>query len=580
MSERRVQTRSIPLRVRFRSTGEIQSGREQTGSYGSSESPRSAQAAVPAGVQTEQRNRQIRELLRLCDLLRADLELDVILQQVAVAISVCTSFRALAICLLDEPGKMLSTVAVAGVSDEDHRLLSEHVFPIDALFNLMRPQFRISQSFYIPHEQMRLLADRTVVTVRSIETEREENYEPGQWHPDDNLVVPLYSLREQKLLGCLLLDDPEDNNTPTRESIEIVELFANKAVVAIDNTRLLKEREKEQKLLEESIAVLCEDLEQLREVDLRQNVRVVHKKLQPAVEAINAMLDRVGLILYDMQKIVQVVDDHTYNVKGHTEQLAHETQKQDEKIQGATLVVRDIAGKMEDLTERSAILSRTVIEAVDVTVETQTAMDRAVEGMGRVREATMQSARAMKTLGESGQEINEAVLAMTDLTTRMHLLALNAAIEATRAGEQGQGFAIIAQEIRTLALHCSEAARKVGGYIRTVQDEVTEVSHSVEQSTQQVVMQTELVAQTSVALEAIGIVVVQLTDLVHSIGESAQTQLQGSQSAVNSLQDLSKTRGNVVHKMEKMQQSTRDLMELTNGLRARLIDVHLSERES
>ena len=58
----------------------------------------------------------------------------------------------------------------------------------------------------------------------------------------------------------------------------------------------------------------------------------------------------------------------------------------------------------------------------------------------------------------------------------MNLLALNTAIEAVRAGEQGQGFVVIAQEILSLAVSCAEAARKVASRIRAIQNEITTVS--------------------------------------------------------------------------------------------------------
>jgi methyl-accepting chemotaxis protein len=134
----------------------------------------------------------------------------------------------------------------------------------------------------------------------------------------------------------------------------------------------------------------------------------------------------------------------------------------------------------------------------------------------------------MKRLGESGQEINDTVLTITDLTTRMNLLALNAAIEAVRAGEHGQGFAMIAQEMRTLAVHSTEAARKVDTRMRAIQQETATAAVSVEQNTRQVVMQTELVTQTGVALDAISVVTEQMADLVQAIAELAGRAVAGS----------------------------------------------------
>src|SRR2546429_3472313 len=168
MSERKPQTRYIPLRVRFRPTSENHShGREQNVPVnGTSSSLQSAVAEFDRASEGEQHARLIRELLHLCDLLRTDLSLDDMLQQIASSIAACTGFRGLAINLMDESEKMLRVVAAAGVTEEDQRLLHEKPFPVDILFSLMRPQFRISQSYFIPHEQFGLLADATVVMIK------------------------------------------------------------------------------------------------------------------------------------------------------------------------------------------------------------------------------------------------------------------------------------------------------------------------------------------------------------------------------------------------------------------------------
>ena len=168
-------------------------------------------------------------------------------------------------------------------------------------------------------------------------------------------------------------------------------------------------------------------------------------------------------------------------------------------------------------------MGKAALEAAEVTSVGQQQVDRANEGMRQVREATLQSARAIKRLGEGGQEINNTVVELTDLTTRMNLLALNAAIEAVRAGEQGQGFAVIAQEIRALSAHCAEAARKVSARLHAIQSEVAVASKSVDASITQVVVQCELVTQMGVALDAIGIVTEQMADLAQGLGEVAST---------------------------------------------------------
>jgi methyl-accepting chemotaxis protein len=247
-------------------------------------------------------------------------------------------------------------------------------------------------------------------------------------------------------------------------------------------------------------------------------------------------------------------------------------------VQHISRAIDEIADTMTQLSRSAAELSRVAVEAMDVTLDGQSAVDRAVDGMGQVREATMLSARIMKRLGESGQEINETVLAITDLTTRMNLVALNAAIEATRAGEHGQGFAAIAQEIRTLAVHSAEAARKVASHIRAIQRETTAISQSVEQNTLEAVKQTELVTQTGVALDAISVVTEQMAGLVQGICMATDNQAQGSQLVVNAVNQISEVTGEMAQHMRHMQQSLGHLVELTNSLRSRMSVFRIRER--
>ena len=578
MSERKSQTRYIPLRVRFRPATESHSyGREQNNPvHGTLNSIQSTVAEFARASETERHAKLIRELLHLCDLLRTDLSLDDILQQIASSIASCTGFRGLAINLLDESEKMLRIVAVAGVAEEDQHLLHEKPFSVEVLFNLMRPQFRIGQSYFIPHEHSSPLAETVVVTME--DAADSEKGETGRWHPEDLLLVPLYSPRGQELLGCFSLDDPEDNKIPTAESIEVLELFAHKAAMAIDNVRLFCERERERIEFEEAIGSLREDLEVLRQADLRRHVRSTHKKLQPIADAINTMVTDLTAVLNNTRMVTLAVDDHTHRLQHSSEQLVSGNMLQEQQMQQLSQAISDVASIMHTISECAALLSKTAVDAVDVVVEAQATVDRAVEGMGMVREATMQSARAMKTLGESSHEVNETTQAMTDLATRMHLLALNAAIEATRAGEHGQGFIVIAQEIRTLAMQCSDGTRKVGAYIHTIQHETAALSQNVEQSTQQVVLQTELVIQTGVALEAISVVTEQLTNLVQNICTAAESQSQSSKTAVNAISEIFRVKNDNAGYLQDMHQLVAHLLELANSLSLRMAAVRLRER--
>src|SRR6266571_387573 len=578
MSERRQQGGFVPLRLRFRSSAEhTQSERTRATvplpSLGDDQALESQMVDLTTGSKSPQHTQQIKELIRLGNILRAELGLGEVLQQIAASIRTCTGFRILVINLLEEGKDYLVPAAFAGASEEGERMIRESPLTVEQMHKLMRKNFRISQSYFIPHEHFADFPDIAIAVDRTL-----DDYEPGDWHPEDVLIVPLFSPREKKLLGLLSLDEPEDGKIPTLESIELAELFANQAAIAIDSARIFQGREAEHQALEEAIAVLRSDLEQIQRGDLRVRVRSPHEKLQPIGDAINVMMEEISGILGNVQMVTRAVDEHTREVQRSSELLVRDGSQQERQVQHISHVIDEIAVIMQQMSERAGELSQVAVEAMDVTFEGRGAVGRTIDGMGQVRESTLQSARIMKRLSESGQEINETVLAITDLTTRMHILALNAAIEATRAGEHGQGFAVIAQEIRTLALHSAEAAQKVAAHIRTIQHETTTVSKSVEENTLQVVKQTELVTQTGVALEAISVVTEQMAGLVQGIRAASDSQAQGSQLVVSAVQEISQMTSEIAQHMRQMQQSLAHLVELTNSLRSRMGVFRVAER--
>src|SRR5438876_8102916 len=259
MSEKKQQNLFVPLRVRFRSPAEqaqwkLEHAASPLPSYPSIDDHDSLEPPIippPEGTESAQHTQQIKELIRLGNVLRAELGLNEVLQQIVASISTCTGFRIAVINLVEYSSDKTSPVAFAGASEEGQRMIKEKPLTVDQMHRFMRSEFRISQSYFIPHEYMYLYSDVAIGVDRTV-----DDYEPGGWHPQDMLMVPLFSTRQKTLLGLLSLDDPEDGRIPTVESIEMIELFANQAAIAIDSARIFQEREAERVALEEAIVLL------------------------------------------------------------------------------------------------------------------------------------------------------------------------------------------------------------------------------------------------------------------------------------------------------------------------------------
>ncbi|HEX7736271.1 MAG TPA: methyl-accepting chemotaxis protein [Ktedonobacteraceae bacterium] len=571
MSEEKQPSRSVPLRLRIRSqSGPLPVARSAgeisvlPPELSANDAPTAPSLPIVNNVELLQ-SRQVKELIRLGNILRAEQGLGEVLEQVVSSINRCTGFRRAIVHLIEERRDVMTLLAFAGIPEVEQRKLRENPMLVNQMFRFMRPEFQISQSYFIGHEYKHLFSD-----IVSVGGGPAVNHQPGDWHPEDGLIIPLFSPRQRKVLGFISLDDPADGRVPGEENIEIVELFANQAATAIDNALLFQEREAERVALESAILDLRHDLERVQRGDLRVRVQVSHEKLKLVAEAINVTLGEISSILGTVQLVTQAVDEHAQDVQHLSALLVKDTNQQERQVQHISLAIDEMTAIMQRVTDNATKISTVSVDAMDVNEEGQNQIGRAIDGMRQVREITMQSSRVIKRLGESGQEINETVAEISDLTARMNLLALNAAIEAVRAGDQGQGFVMIAQEIRSLSVHSAEATRRVASRLRTIQHETAAVAESVEQNIQQVVVQSELVSQTGAALEAISVITTQMSDLVEEICSATEGQTQGSRRVAFSIEEITRMTSEINQHMQEMQQSLSHLVELTNLLRTRV----------
>ncbi len=204
MSERKQQNLYVPLRVRFRSAAERAQWEREQAAANTPTMPRipetpddsmlqSPAVTYPHGMEVPQRARQIKEVIRLGNLLRAELGLNEVLQQIIASLSACTGFRSAAINLVEQGSEYLAVAAQIGSSEENARLLTERPITREQMQRFMRPEFLISQSYFVPHERFAEFSD--IPTVIDLPIDR---YEPGGWHPEDALLVPLFSPRKKK----------------------------------------------------------------------------------------------------------------------------------------------------------------------------------------------------------------------------------------------------------------------------------------------------------------------------------------------------------------------------------------------
>ena len=191
----------------------------------------------------------------------------------------------------------------------------------------------------------------------------------------------------------------------------------------------------------------------------------------------------------------------------------------------------DIAQNCQMAAEGAQRASQSADNGADV-------VKRTVTVMGQIAEKVQESARTVESLGERSDQIGAIIGTIEDIADQTNLLALNAAIEAARAGEQGRGFAVVADEVRALAERTTRATKEIGEMIKAIQKETKGAVAAMEQGVQQVEAGTVEAAKSGDALRDILEQVNAVAMQVNQIATAAEEQTATTSEISNNMQQI------------------------------------------
>jgi methyl-accepting chemotaxis protein len=287
--------------------------------------------------------------------------------------------------------------------------------------------------------------------------------------------------------------------------------------------------------------------------------------------AFNKLMHTFRQIIVDMKAYSDHVTSAAHALAGSSQELRASSLAQSDATTAVAAAVEQASVSISETSSNTREAARVVETSRSDTVEAMRVMGEAVSNMKQIASLIHSSAERITALSNSSQQIGGIVQVIQDIAEQTNLLALNAAIEAARAGEQGRGFAVVADEVRKLAERTAKATSEIGQLIGTMQEGVAGSVDTMEEANRQAAASLQHVGETEAALNRIDIGSREVANNVLAISAALQQQDAAVQQVAQSIEQIAQMTERNTQAAESNNATAHDLDQLANELRTSIM---------
>ena len=327
-----------------------------------------------------------------------------------------------------------------------------------------------------------------------------------------------------------------------------------------------------------AILQLLDELADLADGDLRVQATVTENFTGAIADSINFSIDQMRSMVSKINETSAEVSAAADQTRSSVSQLSEASQRQAKEIADVSEAVNEMAVSIDQVSCNAAESSSVAERSVDIASQGAVMVQNTIGGMDKIRGQIRETAKRIKRLGESSQEIGDIVSLINDIADQTNILSLNAAIQASMAGDAGKGFAVVADEVQRLAERSGAAAKQISALVKTIQSDTNEAVSSMEQTTAEVVQGTKLAQDAGVSLGEIESVSKSLAEIIENISDAARQQAASAGKISSTMKSIEEITSQTTEGTKLTATAVGNLADMTNELRSSVTGFKLPSR--
>lgn len=256
------------------------------------------------------------------------------------------------------------------------------------------------------------------------------------------------------------------------------------------------------------------------------------------LDEINIVADTVSAQSEELTQTANEVKAGTAQIAMTMEDIAIGTESQANNSSNLSQSMESFVIKVMDANESGRLIQQSSNSVIDMTIQGSELMASSTKQMAVIDRIVHEAVDKVEGLDNHAQQISELVSVIQDIADQTNLLALNAAIEAARAGEQGKGFAVVADEVRKLAEESSDSVLNITNIVNQIQSESSLVSESLKDSYREVEVGTNQIKITGETFGKISEAVTEMVERIRTISENLTDISQNSQDMSGTIEEI------------------------------------------